>query len=59
MEQIILRTGETFNKTVLPINSGRNRSETPLSIFIDIRTASDIVDFQTLQSRTESLVVLR
>ena len=39
------------------VNSGINRGETPLSIFIDIRKAFDTVDFQTLISRLESLGV--
>ena len=39
------------------VNSGIDRGETPLSIFIDIRKAFDTVDFQTLLSRIESLGV--
>ena len=38
-------------------NSGMDRSETPPSVFIDIRKAFDTFDFQTLQSRMESLGV--
>ena len=50
-------TTNALQHLVESVNSGINRGETPLSIFIDIRKAFDTVDFQTLISRLESLGV--
>ena len=50
-------TTNALQQLIESINSGMDRGETPLSIFIDIRKAFDTVDFQTLLSRMESLGV--